>query len=71
MIIIITYFLFAIFYYENQSSIINVTNTLYSKQSVKERKKVNQSIDDAKSKRRLSLLWPYLIIIDIYKRNRK
>jgi hypothetical protein len=65
---ILNYLILSILYFEIQKLGIDLINVLPTKLGMKERSNINKKLEDLKFKKKLFLLWPGLVIKDIYEK---
>jgi len=68
---ILNYLLASLIYFEIQKLGIALIEVLPTKFGVKERENINKKLEELKFKKKLFLLWPGLIIKDIYEKIRE
>jgi len=70
-IYILNYLVLSILYFEIQNLGIDLINVLPTKLGMKERSSINKKLEDLKFKKKLFLLWPALVLKDIYEKVKK
>ena len=65
---ILNYLLASLIYFEIQSLGISLIEVLPTKLGMKERANINKKLEELKFKKKLFLLWPGLIIKNIYEK---